>query len=81
VIHSGKSSEQIARELGCSGYSLHLWRKQYVAKVAPFKEGRTMSAEEMERENRALRKQVRYLQRQDEILKKSDQPAGERGPI
>jgi transposase len=78
VIHSGKSCEQVARELGCSGYSLHLWKKQYLRKVAPLEgEGRTMSAEGMERENRALRKQVQYLERQREILKKAISILGE----
>jgi transposase len=69
VISSGKTCEQIARELGCSAYSLHLWKKQYLAEMAPLEvEGRTMSAEELEGENRALRKQVQYLERQREIL-------------
>src|SRR5690242_21201876 len=72
VISSGKTCEQIARELGCSAYSLHLWKKQYLAEMAPLEvEGRTMSAEELEGENRALRKQVQYLERQREILKKA----------
>ena len=72
VISSGKTCEQVAREIGCSAYSLHLWKKQYLAEMAPVEvEGRPMSAEELERENRALRKQVQYLERQREILKKA----------
>jgi transposase-like protein len=27
VIHSGKTQAQVARELGCSEYSLNLWKK------------------------------------------------------
>ena len=72
LISSGKPCEQLARELGCSGYSLHLWKKQYLAEMAPREvDGRTLSAEELEQENRALRKQVQYLERQREILKKA----------
>jgi hypothetical protein len=36
-----------------------------------------MSAQELERENRALRKQVQYLERQREILKKAISLLGE----
>ena len=69
VIHSGKSCEQVARDLGCSGYSLHLWKKQYLAQAAPVPvDGQPMSATEMEREIRALRKQVQYLEQQRSIL-------------
>jgi transposase-like protein len=78
LISSGKPCEQLARELGCSGYSLHLWKKQYLAQMAPVEvDGRPMSAEELERENRALRKQVQYLERQREILKKAISILGE----
>ena len=78
VITSGKTCEQVARELGCSGYSLHLWKKQYLAQMAPVEvDGRTLNAEELEQENRALRKQVQYLERQREILKKAISILGE----
>jgi transposase len=78
VISSGKTCEQVAREIGCSAYSLHLWKKQYLAAMAPVEvEGRPMSAEELERENRTLRKQVQYLERQREILKKAISILGE----
>jgi transposase len=78
VITSGKTCEQVARELGCSGYRLHLWKKQYLAEMAPVEvNGRPMSAEELERENRALRKQVQYLEQQRAILKKAISLLGE----
>jgi transposase len=78
VINSGKSCEQVARELGVSGYSLHLWKKKYLAQVAPATvAGQTMSAAEMEREIRALRKQVHYLEQQRSILKKALSILGE----
>ena len=78
VITSGRTCEQVARELGCSAYSLHLWKKQYLAEMAPVEvDGRTMSPEDLERENRALRKQVQYLERQREMLKKAISILGE----
>jgi len=78
VITSGKTCEQVAREIGCSAYSLHLWKKQHLAQRAPVEvDGRTMSAEDLEQENRALRKQVQYLERQREILKKAISILGE----
>ena len=78
VISSGRTCEQVARELGCSAYSLHLWKKQRLAEMAPVEvDGRTMSPEDLGRENRALRKQVQYLERQREILKKAISLLGE----
>ena len=77
-MSSGRPGEQVARELGCSGYSLHLWKKQYLGQATPTAvEGQTMSAGEMEREIRTLRKQVHYLERQREILKKALSILGE----
>jgi transposase len=77
-MSSGRPCEQVARELGVSGYSLHLWKKHYLGQAAPAAvEGQTMSAVEMERELRALRKQVHHLERQREILKKALSILGE----
>ena len=51
LLSSGKPCEQLARELGCSGYSLHLWKKRYLASMSPVTvEGQQMSPEDMERE-------------------------------
>ena len=78
LISSGKPCEQLARELGCSGYSLHLWKKQYLASLAPAPvDGQKMSPQEMEREIRALRKQVHHLEQQRSILKKALSLLGE----
>jgi transposase len=41
VISSGKSCEQVARELGVSGYSLHLWKKKHLARGGPGPGGRS----------------------------------------
>jgi transposase len=78
VITSGRTCEQVARELGCSAYSLHLWKKRYLAEMAPVEvDGRTMGPEDLERENRALREQVQYLEQQRAILKKAISILGE----
>ena len=78
VISSGKTCEQIARELGCSAYSLHLWKKRYLASMSPVTvDGQKMSPQEMERELRALRKQVHHLEQQRSILKKALSILGE----
>jgi transposase len=78
LISSGKPCEQLARELGCSGYRLFLWKKRYLASMSPVTvEGQKMSPEEMERELRALRKQVHHLEQQRAILKKALSILGE----
>ena len=78
LLSSGKPCEQLARELGCSGYSLHLWKKRYLASMGPTAvDGQPMSPEEMGREPRALRKQVHHLEQQRAILKKALSILGE----
>ena len=78
LISSGKPCEQLARELGCSGYSLHLWKRQYLARMAlATADGQKMGPEDMEREIRALRKQVHHLEQQRSILKKALSILGE----
>jgi transposase len=77
-LSSGKPCEQLARGLGCSGYSLHLWKKQHLASLRPASvDGQQMSPQEMEREIRALRKQVHHLEQQRSILKKALSLLGE----
>jgi|ERR671925_2056086 transposase len=78
LISSGKPCEQLARELGCSGYSLHLWKKRYLASMIPATvDGQQMSPQDMEREIRTLRKQVHHLEQQRSILKKALSILGE----
>ena len=69
VIHSGKTLAQVARELGCSEYSLNLWKKAYLRQQAPAEiDGQQRSPEQMFAEIRRLQKENEYLKRQREIL-------------
>jgi transposase-like protein len=69
VIHSGKTQAQVARELGCSEYSLNLWKKAYLRQQAPAEiDGQQRSPEQMFAEIRRLQKENEYLKRQREIL-------------
>jgi transposase len=78
VIHSGKTQAQVARELGCSGYSLNLWKKAYLRQQAPAEiDGRQRTPEQMFAEIRRLQKENEYLKRQREILKKAMSILGE----
>jgi len=78
VIHSGKSAVQIARELGCSEASLHGWKKAYLKRQQPGQiDGRQQSPEQMAQTIRQLHKEVEYLKRQREILKKAMSIVGE----
>ena len=78
VIHSGKSLVQIARELGCSEASLHGWKKAYLKRQKPVQiDGEQQSPEQMAKTIRELHKEVEYLKRQREILKKAMSIVGE----
>jgi transposase len=78
VIHSGKTQAQVARELGCSEYSLNLWKKAYLRQQAPAEiDAEQRSPEQMFAEIRRLQKENEYLKRQREILKKAMSILGE----
>ena len=67
---SGKSSAQVAFELGISSNSLYNWRKQYSEKKeAAFKNESQLSAEQQE--IKRLRLEVARLKEQRDILKKA----------
>lgn len=78
VIHSGKTQAQIARELGVSEYSLTLWRRAYLGHLKPAQlDGEQLSPEQMVEKIRQQQKEIEYLKRQREILKKAMSILGE----
>jgi transposase len=78
VLHSGKTQRQVARELDVSDYSLTLWKKAYLGQQKPAQiEGQMKSPEEMVKLIREQHKEIEYLKRQREILKKAMSILGE----
>jgi len=71
LVQSGRGINEVARDLGCSTWSLGRWvaAKQNGGTLT---EPKTLAAETPEqRENRRLRDEVAYLRRQRDILKKA----------
>jgi transposase len=68
-LQGGKSVQQIARELGISDQSLKNWKKQLA--VLPATGPGQRSLQQLEEENRRLRREVRLLAQQRDILKKT----------
>jgi transposase len=78
MIHSGKTQRQVARELDVSEYSLNLWKKAYLGQQKPAEiDGEMKSPEEMAKIIREQHKEIEYLKRQREILKKTMSILGE----
>jgi len=78
MIHSGKTQRQVARELDVSEYSLNLWKKAYLGQMKPAEiQGGMKSPEEMAKIIREQHKEIEYLKRQREILKKTMSILGE----
>ncbi len=65
---SGKSAAQVARELGLNISTLHQWKKRAGAE-APAAGLRTVA--ELEAENLRLRRELRQVEQQRDILKKT----------
>lgn len=81
---SGKPLSRVAAELGVTANTLRSWKRQFFAADGG-SEGRSPdgaggSGEELFEENRRLRKEVEYLKRQREILKKAALILGEERP-
>lgn len=68
-LQGGKSVEQIAHELGISTQSLKQWKKQLAGLPATGLGQRSLP--QIEEENRRLRREVRLLAQQRDILKKT----------
>jgi transposase len=68
-LQGGKSAAQIARELGISTQSLKHWKKQLAA--LPVTGPGQRSVEQLEEENRRLKREIHRLAQQRDILKKT----------
>lgn len=68
-LQGGKSVHQIARELGISDQSIKKWKKQLAA-LPPTGPGQR-SVEQLEEENRRLKREIHRLAQQRDILKKT----------
>ena len=68
-LQGGKSAAQIARELGISDQSLKKWKKQLAALPATGPGQR--SVQQLEEENRRLKRELQHVARQRDILKKT----------
>jgi transposase len=78
LIHSGKPQAQLARELGCSDMSLSGWKRKYLKSLAPAKlDGGPQEPEELVATIKQQQKEIEYLRRQREILKKAMSILGE----
>ncbi len=72
LIESGKAAAQVVGELGVSTQTLANWKKAALEKSGPVQaDGRELTSKEMFEEIRRLQKEVDYLKRQREILKKA----------
>jgi len=72
LLSSGKTQREVARDLGISVETLRDWKQQHQQRLAAVPAGPGQStALDLERENQRLRRELAYVQRQREILKKA----------
>ncbi len=78
VIVGGKMMAEVARDLGINKSTLKNWKNQTLEQMGEVKvNGQARSAVELEADNRQLRKDLEYVKRQREILKKAMSILGE----
>jgi len=78
VIVGGKTMVEVARDLGINKFTLKNWKNKVLKQMGEVKvDGQTRSAAELEADNRRLRKELEYVKRQREILKKAMSILGE----
>jgi transposase len=76
LLSSGRPLKQLARELGINAYTLRQWRDKRVGRAGEATPDGA-GTESTEQELRRLRREVAYLQRQRDILKKAMSILGE----
>ena len=73
VLRGESTLSQVSRDLGISGGNLHRWKQEYLARLdetsSSEKDGHRPS--DLLAENEQLRKQLRYIEEQRDILKKA----------
>lgn len=73
LIESGKTTNEVAGELGVLGCNLRRWKKDYLSTLDSKVAGGygKLKPSELEAENQRLRKELKRVQTQREILKKT----------
>lgn len=72
LLTSGKTQREVARDLGISADTLRDWKQQQELKSGAATVARPEeTAGNLEKENQRLRRELAYVQRQREILKKA----------
>lgn len=78
VIVGGKTISEVARDLGINKFTLKNWKNKTLKQMGGIKvNGQVRDATELEADNRKLRKELEYVKRQREILKKAMSILGE----
>ena len=78
VITGGKSIVEVARNLGIHKTTLRGWKNKLLKQMGEVQiNGQPRSAVQLEADNRQLRKELEYVKRQREILKKAMSILGE----
>lgn len=69
LLNSGRKVQEVSDEYGLNGNMLRRWRREYEAKSGDFSKKRDISPEEQEL--KALRKELREVTLERDILKKA----------
>lgn len=69
LLNSGRKVQEVSDEYGLNGNMLRRWRREYEAKSGDFSKKREVSPEEQEL--KALRKELREVTLERDILKKA----------
>jgi transposase len=71
LVLAGRSFKDVAQDLGVSSWSLRVWLQRHQNGQAVTQSKTVANLTPEQRENRRLRQEVAYLQRQRDILKKA----------
>ena len=71
LVLAGRSYKDVAKDLGISSWSLRVWHQRHQNGQALTQSKTLAGLTPEQRENRRLRQELAYLQRQRDILKKA----------